>query len=62
MVLGSSVCIKNSGGEIHGTIDGKEFRADFLVNAAGVHADRLARSVEVGLKFVSLPCMGVNRV
>jgi L-2-hydroxyglutarate oxidase LhgO len=62
MVLGSSVSIVNSGGEIHGIIDGKQIRADFLVNAAGVHADRLARSIGVGLEFVCLPFMGVYRV
>lgn len=62
MVLGSSVSIMNSGEEIYGIIDGKQFHADFLVNAAGVHADRLARSVDVGLEFVCLPFMGLYRV
>lgn len=62
LILGSEVTLKKSGKEIHAIIDGKHFHSDFIVNAAGVHADRLARSVEVGLEFVCLPFMGLYRV
>lgn len=62
LILGNNVALMNSGGEIHGIIDGEQFHSDFIVNAAGVHADRLARSIDVGLEFVCLPFMGVYRV
>ncbi len=60
--LGNHVSLVNSGGEIHGIIDGEHFHSDFIVNAAGVHADQLARSVDVGLEFACLPFMGIYRV
>lgn len=62
IVLGNDVSLKKTDEVIQGIIDGKQFRADFIVNAAGVHADRLARSVDVGLEFVCLPFMGLYRV
>jgi len=62
LILSSKVTLKKSDEEIHAIIDGKHFHSDFIVNAAGVHADRLARSVEVGLEFVCLPFMGLYRV
>jgi len=62
IILGNDVSLKKISGEIHGFIDGKQFHTDFIVNSAGVHADRLARSVDVGLEFVCLPFMGIYRV
>lgn len=62
IVLGDDVTLKKSGEEVHAIINGKQFDSDFIVNSAGVHADRLARTIDVGLEFVCLPFMGVYRV
>lgn len=62
LIFSSEVTLKKSDEEIRVIIDGKQFHSDFIVNAAGVHADRLARSVDVGLEFVCLPFMGIYRV
>ena len=49
--------------ESAGTINvvSKEYNAMFIVNAAGAQADRISRSVNVGLDYAMLPFMGVYR-
>ena len=49
--------------ESAGTISvlNNQYNAAFIVNAAGAQADRISRSVNVGLEYAMLPFMGVYR-
>lgn len=47
--------------EIFLFIDGHKVSAEFIINASGVQANRLARSVEVGKEFACLPFMGTYK-
>jgi L-2-hydroxyglutarate oxidase LhgO len=49
--------------EISGEIrdSSNSFEAKYFINAAGAHAERISRSVGVGLEFATIPFMGIYR-
>ena len=59
IVAGEKIELRISGEEV--VIKDSNFRASQIVNAAGAQADRLSRSVNVGLEYAMLPFMGLYR-
>jgi L-2-hydroxyglutarate oxidase LhgO len=59
IVAGEKIELGISGEEV--VIKDSNFRASQIVNAAGAQADRLSRSVNVGLEYAMLPFMGLYR-
>ncbi len=62
IVVGGKVELKESNSTIKAFSDNKEIPAHNIVNASGVHADSLAKSIGVGTEFACLPFKGVYRV
>jgi L-2-hydroxyglutarate oxidase LhgO len=55
----SKIKLQESQGEVFDSTN--EFQFKHLINAAGAQADRISRSVGVGLDYAMLPFMGVYR-
>lgn len=62
IVVGGKVELKVFNSRIKAFSDKKEIPAHNIVNAAGVHADSLAKEIGVGTEFTCLPFKGVYRV
>lgn len=62
LIAGSEIKLRESRGSVKAFIRNKEIPTNYIVNAAGVHADKIARSVGVGTEFVCLPFKGIYRV
>jgi L-2-hydroxyglutarate oxidase LhgO len=59
IVAGEKIELRISGEEV--VIKDSSFRASRIVNAAGAQADRLSRTIDVGLEYAMLPFMGLYR-
>jgi L-2-hydroxyglutarate oxidase len=55
----TTVTLRKSKGEV--ICDPPEVGAEYFVNAAGAHADRVAKSVDVGLDLEMIPFVGLYR-
>ena len=62
LITGSEIKLRESRGSVKAFIRNKEIPTNYVVNAAGVHADQIARSVGVGTEFACLPFKGIYRV
>jgi L-2-hydroxyglutarate oxidase LhgO len=62
LITGNEVKLREFNGAVKAFTQNKEIPANYIVNAAGVHADQLARSIGVGTEFACLPFKGVYRV
>ncbi len=62
IVSSNEIELRESNETIRAFNKNKEIHADYIINAAGVHADQIARSVGVGTEFVCLPFKGIYRV
>jgi L-2-hydroxyglutarate oxidase LhgO len=62
IVTGNEIKLRESNGVVKAFTQNKEIPANCIVNAAGVHADQIARSVGVGTEFACLPFKGIYRV
>ena len=62
LITGNEIELRESNGLVKAFIQNKEIPANYIVNAAGVHADQIARSIGVGNEFACLPFKGIYRV
>jgi L-2-hydroxyglutarate oxidase len=62
IITGNEVKLREFNGVVKAFIQNKEIPANYIVNAAGVHADQIARSIGVGTEFACLPFKGIYRV
>jgi L-2-hydroxyglutarate oxidase LhgO len=62
IVTSNRIRIIENSGAIKAFIQDKEVRANYIVNAAGVHANQIAKSIGVGGEFACLPFKGIYRV
>ena len=62
IITGNEVKLREFNGEVKAFTQNKEIPANYIVNAAGVHADQIARSIGVGTEFTCLPFKGIYRV
>jgi len=62
IVTGNEIKLRESNGVVKAFSQKKEISANYIVSAAGVHADEIARSVGVGNEFACLPFKGIYRV
>jgi len=62
IVTGNEIKLRESNGVVKAFAQNKEISSNYIVNAAGVHADLIARSVGVGTEFACLPFKGIYRV
>jgi L-2-hydroxyglutarate oxidase len=57
--FGTQIQLRFSGGEIRD--ESNSYNAKHFINAAGSHADRLSKKVDVGNDYAMLPFMGIYR-
>jgi len=62
IVTGNEIKLREFNGVIKAFAQNKEISSNYIVNAAGVHADQVARSIGVGTEFACLPFKGIYRV
>jgi L-2-hydroxyglutarate oxidase LhgO len=62
LITGNEVKLREFNGAVKVFTQNKEIPANYIVNASGVHADQIARSIGVGTEFACLPFKGVYRV
>ena len=62
LIIGNEIRLRESNGLVKAFTQNKEIPANYIVNAAGVHADQIARSIGVGTEFACLPFKGIYRV
>lgn len=62
IVVGGKIELREINSTIKAFSNNKEIPAHKIVNAAGVHADSIAREIGVGTEFTCLPFKGVYRV
>jgi L-2-hydroxyglutarate oxidase len=61
LICGARSELKSSGGEIYVKSNGSFVNATRVINAAGSYSDDLARQIEVGLEYGSMPFRGSYR-
>jgi L-2-hydroxyglutarate oxidase len=62
IISGQEITIRESKGLIRAYKQGNEFPTSYIINAGGVHADRIAKSIGAGTEFACLPFKGVYRM
>lgn len=62
LITGNEVKLREFNGAVKVFTQNKEIPANYIVNAAGLHADQITRSKGVGTEFACLPLKGVYRV
>ena len=62
IISGQEITIREHKGLIRAYGHGNEIPTSYVINAGGVHADQIAKSVGVGTEFACLPFKGVYRV
>ena len=60
--VGGKIELRDESSSIKAFKDNKEVPAQNIINAAGVHADSIAKKIGVGTEFACLPFKGVYRV